>query len=265
MPAIRVAVQARSVQAHGVGFALKRLLPLARQWGAVAVELDARGDAKPQELSQTGRRQLRKLFDDYELRVAAVGFRTRRGYDVTDDLDRRVEATKAAMKLAYDLGSSWVVNQVGRVPEKPDGPRWQTLLEALTDLGSFGQRAGALLAAETGSESAGDLARLLAAVPAGTIGVTLNPGALIINGFSPLEAVATLGSQIVYVHAQDGVRDLAQGRGIEVQMGRGASDFPALLGALEEYGYRGYWTIVREKSENPLEEIGQAVSYLKSL
>ncbi|HQU44548.1 MAG: hypothetical protein B7Z73_15070, partial [Planctomycetia bacterium 21-64-5] len=135
----------------------------------------------------------------------------------------------------------------------------------LTDLGTYAQRAGALLAAETGSESAGDLARLLAALPAGTVGVTLNPGALIINGFSPLEAVAALGSQIVYVHAQDGVRDLAQGRGIEVQLGRGAADFPALLGALEEHGYRGDWTVVREKAENPLEEIGQAVSFLQSL
>src|SRR5487761_1114716 len=259
MPTIQVAVQARSV-----GLPLKRVLPLAKQWGASAVELDARGDTNPQGLSQTGRRQLRKLFDDYELRVAAVGFRTRRGYDVAEELDRRVAATQAAMKLAYDLGASWVVNQVGRVPERSEGPRWQTLIEVLSDLGTFGQRTGASIAAETGSESAADLARLLAALPHGAVGVCLNPGALIINGFSPLDAIATLGPSISYFHAQDGVRDLAQGRGIEVQLGRGAADFPALLGALEEHGYRGYWTIQREKTENPVAEIAQAVSYLKS-
>ena len=260
MPAIRVAVDARSARV-----ALKRLLPLVKQWGADAIELDARGDANPQQLSQTGRRQLRKLFDDFDLRVSAVSFRTRRGYDVADDLDRRVEATKAAMQLAYDLGASWVVNQVGHVPEKSEGLRWQTLVEVLTDLGTFGQRAGALLAAETGSESGGDLARLLAALPAGTVMAALNPGALIINGFSTLDAVQALGGNLVYVHAQDGVRDLAQGRGIEVQLGRGAADFPALFGALEDYNYRGYWSVVRERSDNPLEEIGQAVSYLKSI
>jgi sugar phosphate isomerase/epimerase len=260
MPAIKVAVQARSV-----GLPLKRVLPLARQWGACAVELDGRGDAKPSELSQTGRRQLRKLFDDFDLRVAAIGFRTRRGYDVTDDLERRVEATKAAMSLAYDLGASWVVNQVGRVPEKPDEPRWQTLIEALTDLGNYGQRAGALLAAETGSEPGGDLARLLAALPHGLTGVCFNPGLLIINGFSPLDALASLGSSVRYVHAQDGVRDLAQGRGIEVQLGRGSADFPALLGALEEHDYRGYWTVQREKSDRLVSEIADAVSYLRSL
>jgi sugar phosphate isomerase/epimerase len=260
MPAIKIAVQARSV-----GLPLRQVLPLARQWGASAVELDARGDANPRNLSETGRRQLRKLFDDYELCVSAVGFRTRRGYDSADDLERRVDATKAAMQLAYDLGASWVVNQVGRVPEEASDPRWQTLVEVLTDLGNFGQRAGALVAAETGSESGGELARLLAALPHGAVGVCLNPGALIINGFSPLEAVAALGANITYVHAQDGVRDLAQGRGIEVQLGRGAADFPALLGSMEEHDYRGYWTIQREKAENPTEEIAQAVSYLKSL
>jgi sugar phosphate isomerase/epimerase len=260
MPAIKIAVQARSAR-----LTLKRLLPLVRQWGASAVELDARGDANPQQLSQTGRRQLRKLFDDFEVRVAAVGFRTRRGYDVADELDRRVEATKAAMKLAYDLGASWVVNQVGRVPEESQGPHWNLLVEVLTDLGNFGQRTGALLAAETGSESGADLARLLAALPHGALGVTLNPGNLIINGFSPVEAVAALGPNIAYVHAQDGVRDLAQGRGIEVQLGRGSADFPALLGALEEHDYRGYWTVLRENSQNPLDEMAQAVGYLRSL
>jgi sugar phosphate isomerase/epimerase len=260
MPAIRIAVQSRSIR-----LPLKRLLPLVKQWGAGAVELDARGDANPQQLSQTGRRQLRKLFDDYELRVAAVSFRTRRGYDMSDELDRRIEATKAAMKLAYDLGAAWVVNQIGRVPEESQGPRWNLLVEALTDLANFGGHAGATLVAETGSESGSDLARLLHALPPGAIGAALNPGNLIINGFSPLEAVAALGPSISYVYAQDGVRDLAQGRGIEVQLGRGSADFPALLGALEEHGYRGWWTIQRQHAQDPAAEIGQAVSYLKNL
>lgn len=260
MPEIKIAVQAKSMR-----MPLKRLLPIVKQWNVRAVELDARGDASLQGLSQTGRRQLRKLFDDYELRVAAVGFRTRRGYDTTEELDRRVEATKAAMKLAYELGARWVVNQVGRVAEESKGPGWNLLVEALTDLGQFGQRTGALLAAETGSESGADLARLIDALPQGSLGVAFNPGRLIVNGFSPHEALTTLGSSISYVYAQDGVRDLAQGRGIEVQLGRGSADVPALLGALEEHDYRGYWTVLREQSANPIEELSDAVSYLRSL
>ena len=260
MPPLKIAVDLASLR-----LPFKPALLAAKRLGAEAVEIDARGEINPQQLSHSGRRQLRKLLDDLDLRVAAVSFRTRRGYDSAQDLERRIEATKRAMEFAYSLSASLVVNAVGRVPEKSEGPTWTTLVEALTDLGGYGQHVGATLAAETGSEAGADLARLLAALPPGALAACLNPGNLIINGFSSLDAVQALGADIRYVHAKDGVRDLAQGRGVETLLGRGAADFPALLGALEEHGYRGYWTVVRERSENPLAEIGQAVSYLQSL
>ena len=61
------------------------------------------------------------------------------------------------------------------------------------------------------------------------------------------------------------MRDLAQGRGLEVPLGRGAVDFPELLGVLEEHQYNGYLTIEREPSANPTYEIEQAVRYLRSI
>jgi sugar phosphate isomerase/epimerase len=69
----------------------------------------------------------------------------------------------------------------------------------------------------------------------------------------------------MHVHARDGVRDFARGRGVEVPLGRGTADFPALLGALEEYNYRGYVTIERENTTDPVTEAANAVKYLKSL
>lgn len=260
MPQLRIAVELRCLR-----LPFKQALLAARRLGVSAVEIDARGEINPQELTPSGLRQVRKMLEDLELRVAAVGFRTRRGYDAAEDLERRIEATKRAMGLAYSLGASLVVNQIGRVPESSEGPTWTTLVEALSDLGMHGQRVGALLAAETGSESGADLARLLAALPDGALAVSLNPGNLIINGFAPLDAVQALGSNIRYVRAKDGVRDLAQGRGVETPLGRGAADFPALCGALEEYGYRGYWTVERDRAEDPLGEIAQAVQFLSSL
>jgi sugar phosphate isomerase/epimerase len=259
MPALKIAIQLRSLR-----LPFKKALLTANRLGAQAVEIDARGELQPQEMSGTGLRQLRKMLDDLNLRVAAVGFRTRRGYDNQDDLERRVEATKEAMKFAHALGAPMIVNQVGRVPDEPGGRSWQTMIEVLADLGAYGQHTGALLAAETGSESGPQLLKLIEALPAGCLGVTLNPGNLIINGFSTLEAVESLGQHIMYVHAKDGVRDLAQGRGIEVALGRGAADFPALLGTLEEHGYRGYLGIEREHADDPIFEIGQAISYLRS-
>jgi sugar phosphate isomerase/epimerase len=154
---------------------------------------------------------------------------------------------------------------VGHVPAKAEGAEWDLLVQVLADLGRHGQRIGAMLAAQTGAVEGTDLARLIAALPEGSIGVDLDPGALVINGFSAQQAVEAVGRHVMHVHASDGVRDLARGRGLDVPLGRGSVDWPALLGTLEERGYRGYFTIRREGNENAETEIGQAVKYLKSL
>jgi sugar phosphate isomerase/epimerase len=73
-----------------------------------------------------------------------------------------------------------------------------------------------------------------------------------------------LAPYVLHVHAKDGVRDLAIGRGLEVPVGRGVADFPTLLGVLEQRDYRGYFTLERT-GENSVFEIGQAVKYLRSL
>ena len=260
VPALKIAVQLASLR-----LPLRKGLIAAARVGASGVEIDARGELRPQELSQTALRDLRRLLDDLNLRVSAVGFQTRRGYDVADELERRVTATKAAMKMAAELGAAVVVNQIGPVPQDTNSRERTLLVQTLADLSAYGQHVGALLAAQTGTESGADLAHLLAALPERGIGVDLDPGNLIVNGFSPLEAVEALGPQILHVHARDAVRDLARGRGLEVPLGRGTADFAALLGALEDHQYRGYFTIAREESDDPEFEIGEAVKYLKNL
>lgn len=257
---LKVGIQLASLQ-----LPFRKALHTAAELGADGVEIDARNDLKPHDLSRTGLRQLRKTLDDRNLRVCAVGFQTRRGYEVLEDLDRRVEATKQAMQFAYDLGASVVINQVGQIPTEPGGLQWDLLVQVLTDLGRFGQRVGAMLAVETGAEDATTLRQLLDALPAGSIGINLDPGNLIVNGFSASDAAKQLGEHVMHVHAKDGVRDLAQGRGLETQLGRGAVDFAEILAILEEHEYRGYFTIERQRASDPVLEVGQAVQYLRNL
>lgn len=259
MPELKIGVQLANLR-----LPLRKALQAAARLGADGIEIDARGEIKPNELSQTALREIRRLLEDLDLKVAAVSFRTKRGYDVALDLERRVAATKAAMRMAQSLGAAVVVNHVGRVPQSDSQP-WTVMVEALTDLGAYGQRVGALLAAQTGTESGADLARLLAALPPSAIGIDLDPGLLVMHGHDPLETVSQVGDDIVHVHARDAVRDLARGRGVEVELSRGVVDFPALLGALEEHDYRGYFTIAREQSQDPIFELEQAVKFLRSL
>ena len=260
MPALRVAIELASLR-----LPLKKALEKAAELGVRAVALDARHELDASTLSETGLRQLRKMLDDLDLRVSAVAFPTRRGYDTQDRLDARIEATKRAMRLAADLGARVLVNRVGEIPADDDALPGSLLAEVLEDLGRTGQRLGVWLAADTGFEGGADMARLLSAVSDGALAVNLNPGLLTVHGHSTSEAVELLGSHIQHVYANDAVRDLAQGRGIEVQLGRGTVDYPAVLGALEERSYDGYFTIVRREAADPATEIRETVQFLHNI
>ena len=110
----------------------RKALETAARLGAEAVEIDARTEVRPAEMSQSAIRHLRKTIDDFNLRVAAVSFQTRHGYHVLENLDRRIEATRQAMQFAYQLGAPVVLNQVGQVPADTDDPQWDQLVQALT-------------------------------------------------------------------------------------------------------------------------------------
>ncbi len=254
-----------AVELNSLGLPFKKALPVARQLGVEAVEIDARGELTPQALGDTGVRQIRKLLEDHELRVAAVEFRTRRGYNVADEIERRVEATKSAMQLAYALGAGVVTNHIGKVPDDETSEEWRLMVEVLTDLALFGQRAGAILCAATGVDSGVNLSRLLKQLPEALIGVTLDPANLITHGIAPLEIIETIGDTIRHVHVNDAVRDTHQGGGRQVAIGRGSADIPELLAALEERQYRGYLSIVRPSSPQSAREIGEGVQFLRSL
>lgn len=237
----------------------------AARLGAAGVELDARTELRPNEISQTGLRELHKLLSDRNLRVSAFAFPTRRGYDVPDDLEQRVLATQEAMRFAANLRSEVVIVRVGRVPADADHAAFGRQVEALTALGIFGDRLGVRLAMQTADVSPPDLLRLLKALPEQSTGIDLHPSGLIRGGHSPREAVELLGPHVLHVHACDAVRDVATRTAVEVELGRGAADFPELLGRLTECDFRGWVTIERHDSANPLADIENAVQFLRSL
>ncbi len=259
MPALKIGVELASLR-----LPFMKALHTAAALGADGVEIDARGEIAP-PLSRTAVRQVHKMLDDRRLRVASVAFRTRRGYDTPDDLEPRIAATKAAMELAYQLGAGVVVNRVGRVPADRESSAWRQLVDVLGELGRHGARVGALLAAETGTESGEDLARLLAELPEGTLGVDLNPAALVANGFSPIEAAAVLGPRILHVHATDAVGASATRRAMPASPDAGAADYPALLATLDEHGYRGYFTVTSYGGGDPAKSIAEAIEYFRGV
>ena len=252
-----------AVRLDAMRMPLRKAIETASQLGASAVEIDARNQIHPSQLSDTGLRQLRKILDDRNLKVSALRFQTRRGYEHAQNLERRVEATKSAMQLAYRLGAPVVINSVGVVPGDEESSQWASLRSVLGDLGRYGTRVGAFLAAETGAEPGPKLAKLLEGADDAFIAVAFNPGQLIINRHDVQETLLALKDRIQIVCAVDGVIDLAAGRGIAVPLGQGVADFPELIGMLEDVQYRGRYVVGRVDS--PLHELADGISYLKEL
>ena len=244
---------------------LKRALSTASEMGADGVEINARTELRPSELSRTGVRHLKKMLGDLNLKVSAIHFPTRRGYDDPADLERRIEATKRAIDMAYQLGAKVVTNRIGWISDEPDDDRRQILLQALMDIGQHSQRSGAWLAAQTTAETGDALRGLIDSLPPMTLGVDFDPGEFIIHGHSAEQALKVLGRHVLNFRARDAVRDLSAGRGLEVQLGRGSVDMAGLLGVLEENRYEGYITIVRDSESDCVMQCAQSIEYLDNL
>ena len=237
----------------------------ARDLGLAAVELDARSDLAPEQLTQTGLRQLRKWLGDEGIVVSAVTFRTRGGYADSERLEGRIAATKKALDVAYAVGARIVLNHIGDIPPEDAGPQRQLLIDVLTDIGAWGQRAGATLCAEVGRTAPDELARLIEALPGGSLSCDLVSGAVVVHGHDPVAAVATLGPHIESVHATDAVAGAFAGRGRAVVLGTGQVDLPAMFAALEERGYRGWIGLEPVEERTAREEIAAAISFMRAL
>jgi sugar phosphate isomerase/epimerase len=139
------------------------------------------------------------------------------------------------------------------------------LVDVMGNLASHGNRLGVRLAAFAPSEKPHVLLRLISELPEGALGVDLSPARLVAARGSAIDFVDVLGPHIVHIHGNDAVRDLRSHQGVEVELGRGSADYPELLGRLEEFGYRGWITLVRQYSDRQLEDLDNAVRYLRAL
>ena len=243
---------------------IKKALHTAGEIGCNGVQIDARTELIPSDLSETGLRQFRKMLNDLNLQVSSIAFPTRRGYADPNDLQPRIEATLAAMRMASQLDSRVLIGNLGPISDAGSDEPSTTLLEALHLLAREGNRYGVRLVMQS-STSAELLDEFVSQLPTGTMWLDLNPARLIAQGESPAEFTSIAGRHIAHVYATDAVYDLATSQGVEVELGRGTADFPELLGMLEEHNYREWLTISRLASQQPIEDCRNAVSYLRSL
>ncbi len=243
---------------------LKAAIATAAAIGADAIEINGRTQLRPAEMSRTAVRHFQKTLADFNLKVASVHFPTRRGYSVTESLEQRIDATKAAMTMAYELGCNVVVNQIGRVPEV-DTDDWNTMTQALSDIGNHSHRCGAKLAAQTGIDDGEKLKGLIDHLPIGSLSVDFDPAGFMFHNHNVSDAIKVLAEHVAHVRTRDAVEDLSQGKRIEVQLGRGSVDWAQLLGVLEEKNYAGYLTVQRDAESESVKQCAESLEYLTQL
>src|SRR5262249_50968581 len=116
---------------ESTGLPLRQAVAEAAKMGAAGIQVDAVGDLSPDALGETGRREFRNLLRSFNQDLAALNVPLRRGLDVAENLQPRLEHIRKVMQLAFDLGSRRVVVPCPRIPDDASSPRAQLLRESL--------------------------------------------------------------------------------------------------------------------------------------
>jgi sugar phosphate isomerase/epimerase len=243
---------------------LKGAVALASQLGAGGVQLDARTELKPSEISATGRRELLHMLDDVGLAVASLDFPIRSPLAARERLDARVQALKQTMDFAYQLKARAVTVKLGGLPSESDAGEMSLLLAVLDDLARHANRAGVALALGVGGDSAERVRTVLSEVTSGPIGVDFDPASIVASGRLALEVLDILSTFVGHVVARDAVRE-GDGLANEVPLGRGGVPWDELLARLHEMDYRGWLCVNRTTGEDRPGDAGRAIQFLQSI
>jgi sugar phosphate isomerase/epimerase len=248
-----------------LGKPLRDGLRLASSLGVAGIQIDAAGPVAPDELSQTGRKELRHLLRSLNLELTALAVPLRHGLAVDYGLDARVGQIKKTLSLAYDLGPRVVVLFAGPLPADEASAARELLDHSLSEIDRHGGRVGAVTALEAGLEPPQLLTDYLSRFSAGGLALNIDPASLLSHGHDPAQAVQVFQQRIAHVHARDTRPHRPDRDSQEVLLGEGDIDWNQFLGALEEVGYGGWLTIKRGPSVNPARDIQAGAAFLRRL
>ena len=112
------------------------------------------GEFSPQ-LSAERKSAYKKLLKEKGLAVSALcGDMGGYGFEIAADNVERVQKPKEIIDLAVEFDTKIVTTHIGVIPQEKTEPRYQVMLEALTECGKYAKLKGVTLAIETGPEKA---------------------------------------------------------------------------------------------------------------
>lgn len=257
-------------------------LETAAEIGADSVQLTVgQGEYGPEELNAAGIEEVRQRVQDLGMVVSA----TDGGSGDFGDADSKAELVDRIKRLldhTRELGAPALTGHIGIVPGDATAPRRQVFREAMQEIGTHAEQAGMYFGIETGPEPPAVLLDLINSLDTDGVKINLDPANFIIwpsriaeiegrpydraEAFAhsdPHEAVYTLKDHIVHTHIKDA--RIKEGEKDETPVGQGWIDWPRYLKSYQDIGFTGYHCIEREAGENRVEEMGEAIAFVRRI
>lgn len=181
---------------------------------------------------------------------------------------QRIDNFKRASDFAKKVGVPAFHTHYGFIPENPNDPNYQGVVEALREVATHLKGNGQMMLYETGQETPITMLRAITDVGVDNQFVNLDTANLILYGKgNPVDALDVLGKLVRGTHAKDGTFPTDPKKlGEEVPIGEGKADFPVLIKKLKALNYTGPLTIEREISgPRQVEDIKKEKAYLEKL
>ncbi len=245
----------------------KRGLQKASDLGFRTVELaTVHGDLAPAALSTSARRHLLRYVDGCGLRLVAL-VADMPGLRLTDPqtVGERVDSTCRVVELAADLQVPTVTASVGALTHPETGDPSPTATEALARIGEYADTRGVVYAIRPTSDTGDRLGGVLAAVGCPSLGVCLDPAALVMAGANPMAEVERLVRQIRFFHARDATAGYADRPGRETRLGEGDVDLTGVVALLDAIDYRGPYVLRRHDAADLAADLQAGRDYLVRL
>jgi len=248
---------------ESTGLPLRQAIEEAARLGVSGIQADAVDALAPDVLSATGRRDFGQLVRSLGLELAALHVPLRRGLDVADGQQARIDHIHKVLRLVADLRGRCLVLPCPKIPQEEDSPRGRTLRETLHELARYADLYGVFLALELGWDAAETVTAYLKRFDTERLKVTYDPANYLVHGYEPLAELTRLSGWVVHVHARDArPAGLARGQQ-EVPLGAGEVDWLALTAALQVMNYDGVLAVERLEGERRLEDVRAGVAFLR--
>jgi len=193
------------------------------------------------------RRSVRKACEKRGLAISGfcaqlAGPKTLGGFGEEEGLEGRLAKTRAALRLAAEIGSPIVTTHIGPIPEDRGGSTYARFLKSAVNVVKDAERTGGIFALETGQESAAGLKQFIEDVGSPNLKVNYDPANMLARG--PVAGVEVLKAHIVHTHAKD--KDPQTGK---PTVGQGAVPWKEYIAALKSIGYDGWYALEDESGD----------------